>query len=223
MMIPVYTKTFPEPPVRRTEILRYAGTREATPELSALLEEALAEALPVLQYKVCWQKLPITQEADGLDLTFARTSSTTLSRHLAGCDHIILFGATVGIGLDRLIARYGRIAPAKALLLQAFGAERIEVLCNAFSQTIKEASAAEGLDTTSRFSPGYGDLPLELQRDIFRTLNCSGKIGLTLNDSLIMSPAKSVTAIIGIGNPCRNAATGCSGCTKTDCIHRRSL
>ena len=223
MMYPVYTEIFPAPPVSRTEILRYAGAREATPELEALLEEVLSEAQELLTYKVCWQKLPVSQTADGLDLTFAKTGSQKLGSHLEGCSHIVLFAATVGIGLDRRIARYGRTSPAKALLLQAMGAERIEALCNAFSQKIKTATAPEGLHTTSRFSPGYGDLSLELQRDIFRTLNCAGRIGLTLNDSLIMSPSKSVTAIIGIGKPCRDAAAGCSGCTKRDCIHRRSL
>ena len=221
MIYPVFTENYPAPPVRRDEILRYAGTRQATPEVSALLEEALQEAENCLSYKVCWQKLPIRQSATEMDLTFARTQSERLHSHLEGCSHIILLGATVGIGLDRLIARYGKTSPAKALLLQAIGAERIEALCNAFSQKIREISAAEGLNTTSRFSPGYGDLPLELQRDIFRTLNCSGRMGLTLNDSLIMSPSKSVTAIIGIGSRCCAADTECSSCTKQDCIHRR--
>ena len=223
MIYPVLTETFPAPPVCREEILRYAGAQEVTPQLSALLENTLAEAMGHLTYKVCWQKLPVTKIPEGLDLTFAATRSEKLGRHLDGCGHIILFGATVGIGLDRLIARYGKTAPTRALLLQAIGAERIEALCDAFFQKIKEDSAAEGLDTTSRFSPGYGDLPLELQRDIFCTLNCSARIGLTLTDSLMMSPSKSVTAIIGIGRCCRHTATGCRSCTKTDCIHRRSL
>ena len=223
MMYTVYTETFPAPVVCREEILRYAGAREATPQLLQLLEDALAEAMEYLSYKVCWQKLPVLQKEDGLDLTFAGTGSETLGKHLDGCSHIILFGATVGIGLDRLIARYGKTAPARALLLQAIGAERIEALCDVFSAKIKTEAASEGLHTTSRFSPGYGDLPLELQRDIFRSLNCSGKIGLTLNDSLIMSPSKSVTAIIGIGSRCHPTAAGCRGCAKSDCIYRRSL
>ena len=223
MMHSVFTEIFPAPPVYTEEILRYAGARNGTPQLRKLLEETLAESLDQLTYKVCWQKFPVVSMAEGLDLTFTKTDSSKLRSHLNGCSHIVLFGATVGIGLDRLIARYGKTAPAKALLLQAIGAERIEALCDAFSQKIKQESAAEGLHTTSRFSPGYGDLPLELQRDIFRTLNCSNKIGLTLNDSLIMSPSKSVTAIIGIGSCCGDTAAGCSNCTKTDCIHRRSL
>lgn len=222
MMYPVCTESFPPPPVCREEILRYAGARQVTPEISALLEDALQEAANCLSYKVCWQKLPIRTNGPELELTFAKTQSERLRRHLEGCSHILLFGATVGIGLDRLIARYGKTAPARALLLQAIGVERIEALCNAFSQKIREESVREGWNTTSRFSPGYGDLPLELQKDIFRTLNCS-RIGLTLNDSLMMSPSKSVTAIIGIGTFCRDTATGCSGCAKTDCIHRRSL
>lgn len=222
MIYTTFTETFPAPPVRREEILRYAGARQATPEIDALLEETLLEARGCLCYHVCWQKLPVRACNAGLDLTFAKTQSDRLRSHLKDCSHIVLFGATIGIGLDRLIARYGKTAPAKALLLQAIGAERIEALCDAFSKKVREMYAAEGLCTTSRFSPGYGDLPLELQRNIFHALNC-GRIGLTLNDSLMMSPSKSVTAIIGIGSCCHDTVTGCISCTKTDCIHRRRL
>ena len=223
MMPTVFTETFPAPAVCREEILRYAGVREAVPEISSLLEEVLQEAEAVISCRVCWQKLPIQACGEELNLSFARTRSESLRRHLHCCSHIVLFGATVGIGLDRLIVRYDKTSPAKALLLQAIGAERIEALCNLFSEKIKNAAAAEGLHTTSRFSPGYGDLPLELQRDIFGTLNCGGKIGLTLNESLMMSPSKSVTAIIGIGSCRQKTVTGCGSCSKQDCIHRRSL
>ena len=222
MMHTVFTEQYPPPPVRTEEILRYAGARDITPELSALLENTLQEANSCLSCKVCWQKLPVCIHNADVDMTFAKIRSEQLSHHLKNCSQIVLFAATVGIGLDRLIARYGKTSPAKALLLQAIGAERIEALCDLFSEKIKNDAANEELHTTSRFSPGYGDLPLELQRDIFRTLNCS-RIGLALNDSLMMSPSKSVTAIIGIGNRCHDTATGCSGCTKTDCIHRRRL
>ena len=102
--------------------------------------------------------------------------------------------ATIGIGLDRLAARYAKTSPAKALILQGLGAERIEALADLFCRGLEK----EGLNVTSRFSAGYGDLSLELQREIFRVLDCQRSIGLTLNDSLIMSPTKSITAIIGI-------------------------
>jgi len=92
-----------------------------------------------------------------------------------------------------MIAKYGRISPVRALFFQAIGAERIESLCNAFCKDIKK-----DLNITPRFSPGFGDLPLELQKDIFFALQPHRNIGLTLNESLLMSPSKSVTAIIGI-------------------------
>ena len=50
-----------------------------------------------------------------------------------------------------------------------------------------------------RFSPGYGDLSLEVQKEIFSLLDCPRKIGVSLGDSLLMTPSKSVTAIIGYG------------------------
>ena len=224
-MIPVvYSKQYPEPPIRRREILRYAGAKEASSELSSLLEDALAEARGVLTYKVCWQAFPIAVTETGLDLGFAKTQSTVLRDHLQNCSQAVVFGATVGLELDRLIARYGSVSPARALMLQAIGAERIEALCNIFQEEIRQDAATRQLHAVSRFSPGYGDLPLELQRDIFHTLNCSSRIGLSLNDSMIMTPSKSVTAIIGIGpghSDCEDI--GCQNCSKTDCIHRRTL
>lgn len=176
----VYTKTYDAPPVDRREILRYAGVRGDAPEIEAILEECIAEVADKLTYKVCYGEFP----ADYFDYV----GSVSLQKHLEGCDRIILFAATVGIGIDRMIARYASVSPTKSLLFQAIGAERIEALCDIFN------SEYGG----SRFSPGYGDLPLELQKDIFAALDCPRRIGLTLNESMLMSPSKSVTAIIGV-------------------------
>jgi cobalamin-dependent methionine synthase I len=78
------------------------------------------------------------------------------------------------------------------------GSERIEALCDALCAEWKEDYASRGFVLRPRFSAGYGDLPLTLQNDIFESLQCSKHIGLTLCDSLLMSPTKSVTAIVGV-------------------------
>lgn len=219
----IHTETLPLPPVRCREVLRYAGAREETAELAALLEEALSETAAVNSGKVCWAEFPITVTDTGLDLGVCITQSKALQKSLAGCDRVILFAATVGLTPDRLIARYSRLSPARALLMQAIGAERIEALCDAFCEKMRQ-EAADGQGISHRFSPGYGDFPLETQRDIFRVLDCPRKIGLTLNDSLLMSPSKSVTAVFGIGPRTENCPTaGCARCAKTDCIYRRTL
>lgn len=186
----IYTKIYEAPPVDRREILRYAGVRGDAPEIEALLDECLAEISDKLTYKVCYAEFPVIRKEDSIDLGFAETSSSALQKHLEGCDKVILFAATVGIEIDRLITRYSSISPTRSLLFQAMGAERIEALCDAFN------SEYGG----SRFSPGYGDLPLEMQKAIFAALDCPKRIGLTLNESLLMSPTKSVTAIIGVKN-----------------------
>ena len=83
-------------------------------------------------------------------------------------------------------------------MLDALGAERIESLCETFCKELSLKSRAKGACVTPRFSPGYGDLPLTFQKEIFRVLDCPRQIGLSLNESLLMSPSKSVTAIMGI-------------------------
>lgn len=219
-----YSGVFPLPSADRGEILRYAGMKGEDPEVSLLLETVLAETEPLLTGRVCWQEFPLSKTNGLLDLGFARTGSGSLMQNLSGCEGIILFAATLGLPLDRLIARYGRLSPARALLLQAIGAERIEALCDVFCESIRQNAAAKGLYTVPRFSPGYGDLPLEFQIQIFQALDCPKQIGLTLTDSLLMSPSKSVTAIIGLSrHPTGSCSHGCSSCEKKDCIYRRSL
>lgn len=189
----VYTKSYTAPPVNKGEILRYAGVRGEAKEVEALLNACLNET-GGLVYKVCYTEFPIVR-GDLLDLGFTKTSSHTAKKGLEGCDSVVIFGATVGISIDRLIAKYSVLSPAKALMFQAIGAERIESLCDLFCSDM-----ASNREVRPRFSAGYGDLPLEVQKDIFAVLGCEKNIGVTLNESLLMSPTKSVTAMFGVKN-----------------------
>ena len=173
----------------KKEISRYAGNLQD----EAILAECISEVSDKLVYNVCYQKFPFEKQCETLNLGFAQVNSADLAKNLDGCDGILLFAATVGVELDRLIMKYCKISPVKALIFQAIGAERIEKLCDQFC---KDMAKEENIKP--RFSPGYGDLPLDLQKEIFAALDCGKNIGLTLNDSMLMSPTKSVTAIVGI-------------------------
>ena len=192
----VFSKTYKAPPIAEKEILRYASCKEADEALWALMRGCIREAEEGLTYKVCWKILPVKVEGAVCDFDVFQVHSKQLAGALSGCCEVLLFAATVGVEQDRLIAKYGRLSPAKALLHQAIGAERIEALCDLFC---KEMEAERGEPLRPRFSPGYGDLPLAVQKDLFRVLDCTKRIGLSLNDSLLMSPSKSVTAFAGIG------------------------
>lgn len=192
-MVTIVKKTYSPPPIDYGEIFRYAMCRREDRELAEIIHGLTEEASRVLSYQCCFGIFPVEIIGSRVSFPFAETESADLSRNLSGCKNAAVFAATVGMGLDRLILKYSRISPSKALLLQAIGAERIEGLCDTFCGEL----SAE-YETRPRFSPGYGDLSLELQRDIFAVLNCSKHIGISLNDSLIITPSKSVTAIVGI-------------------------
>lgn len=209
------------PEWNRNEIARYARAKSDDPRISALIDTCIIEAEPLLDYRVSYTTDGIVRTKDYLSFCGIRTSSTTIKKAVNGCGKVTLFAATIGAPFDRLIARYGRLEPSKALIFQAIGAERIESLCDAFCDKMNTDLNAFGKSLRPRVSPGYGDIPLEMQRQIFRVLDCERKIGLTLNESLLMSPSKSVTAIVGIGSNLLSPSNPCDGCDKADCIYKR--
>ncbi len=213
----ILSKTYIAPPFCEKEILRYAGCKGENEEISALLKECLSEAKEKLTYKVCYRELAIKTDDDICDFEVFCVQSEKLAHTLCDCERVILFAATVGVGIDRLITKHSRLSPSKALMLQAIGAERIEALCNTFCTDIKREYNSE---LKPRFSPGYGDLPLSVQKDIFAVLDCEKRIGLTLNSSLVMSPTKSVTAFVGLSSAENISSNKCSLCEKADCTFR---
>ena len=206
------------PAVRREEVLRYAGAATAHGETIVLMESCIAEMEPLWRYAVCYTELPVTVTDGRCDFGAFAVRSASLAAFLAGTTAVWVMAATVGTALDRRIQKYAHTSPSRALMLQALGAERIEALCDAFcAQTAKENGAA----AMPRFSPGYGDLPLSVQRDVFAVLDCSRHIGVSLTDGLMMVPTKSVTAFAVLSDqatPCMK--NRCSACQKRDCAFR---
>ena len=178
--------------------MRYMSSFGGGEEIYALVDECLDEVLNVLEYKVCYTVMPIEIDRNKICMSCGNIESRNLVFNLNGCEKTIIFAATIGVGIDRLIAKYSRISPSKALCFQAIGAERVEALCDDFCGQMAKKIDAEHGKLKPRFSPGYGDLPLETQKMIFSLLDCPKRIGVTLGDSLLMSPSKSVTAFIGI-------------------------
>lgn len=209
------------PEWNRKEIIRYARAKSDDPRITALIDACIAEAKPLLDYRLSYTIDDIVREDDTLSFCGINTASTVIKKAVDGCEKIILFAATIGARFDRLITRYGRLEPSKALIFQAIGAERIESLCDAFCDTIITELNASGKSLRQRVSPGYGDIPLEMQRQIFQILDCERRIGLTLNESLLMSPSKSVTAIVGVGSDRHTSTNPCDGCNRPDCIYKK--
>lgn len=205
-------------PVNLKEVLRYlkAPDEESVPGLL----DCIKLAGPSTSFKVAYGRFPIVISGSTIDFGVMKAESKKLAETLSGCSTAYVFAATIGARFDQLIEKYKRISPTKSLIFQALGAERIETLCDEFCDDIKRK---EERSLTMRFSPGYGDLDLSFQKEIFRVLNPAKNIGLTLNDSLLMTPGKSVTAIFGLTDSVEKEEHDCSLCPNVNCEYRKIL
>lgn len=193
-MSAVLVKEYSEPQISEKEIFRYIGASSSDAAVRELVFDAISEIRAQLSYKVCFCELSLSVEGEVCDFGVFKAHSRLLSKNLQGCKRAVLFAATVGHSIDRKILKYSTLSPSRSLALQAIGSERVEALCDVFER--ETASRCKAV--RPRFSPGYGDLPLGLQSEIFRLLEPQKHIGIYLRESMLMVPSKSVTAFIGI-------------------------
>ena len=180
--------------INKKEALRYLRVANADSATDALVDECICEIYKIASPKASYLESEVELLGnDTVKFDFMSVKSHSLSESLKNCKRAIVFSATLGIEVDRAIEKYSKFSQSKAAVYHAVGSAFIESFCDYVNKSL-----VEGLESTRRFSPGYGDLPLEAQRDVLRALDAERKIGIILSDSLLMSPSKSVTAIIGI-------------------------
>jgi hypothetical protein len=190
---------------RRAEVLRYLRYRGGAidPESEALVASGMEQVRAVTHPRELWRIYDLAAVPGGLRLpgTTLMLPGQHIARHLQGCDRAALLAATLGAELDALLRQESRRDMTRAVILDAAASQYIEEICDAADRLIQEEAAREGRSTTLRFSPGFGDLPLDLQPLILTVLDAPRRIGLTATASNLLLPQKSVTAIIGLKNP----------------------
>lgn len=192
--------------VNKREIYRYLGYRGQVPDETVcnMVNEVLQELFRVIQPRSLYQTFVCKVENDEIQICSEITNASVsfhskgLAENLAQCEKVVLMAATLGLEADKMMQRYEIMNIAKAAVLQACGAASIEAYCNLLQEDIRKQALQDGYYLRPRFSPGYGDWSLEAQKDIFDILQCTKRLGLTLTDSLLMFPTKSVTALIGM-------------------------
>ncbi|MCL2638620.1 MAG: hypothetical protein FWD48_09655 [Oscillospiraceae bacterium] len=128
-----------------------------------------------------------------INCTFLQGSD--IKKHVENCDKIIVLAATLGLQVDELIRQTEAADMAGAVVLDALASAAIEQVCDEAMKKIQLSTVNCQLST--RFSPGYGDFPLEVQGELLALLGAKKKIGLYVNESNLLIPRKSVTAVIG--------------------------
>ncbi len=116
-----------------------------------------------------------------------------INKHFFGCKKIIVILATLGMKSELLLKEYFAKNAEKAVVLDACFTFEIEKYLDEAEEEIKN----KGFDITSRISCGYGDLQLNYQEDLLELVD-GKKIGVFQNESYMLTPNKSVIALIGV-------------------------
>ncbi len=167
---------------------------EMAGDCSALINEVKSCIVP----KACWNRFPVCYEGDTVKTEFMCENVAKTEKYMHGCVELILFAATVGFDVDRLIAKNSSTSALKGFVTDAIASIAIEAWCDLLCSRLAKREAVYGKVLLPRFSVGYGGLDLKYQRNICDILQTRDKIGLFLTDSMLMSPQKSVTAIIPV-------------------------
>lgn len=182
--------------VDKNEAYRYLGLGRdyENEEFEETYNECLRQFNKNVSYKGAYRKSSLSfGEGDRINFDFCSFESKDLKKNLKDCKYVYVFAATTGIGIDRLILKYSRISQLDMMTLDCIASSAIECFCDKVNGII-----AEGKDTKPRFSLGYGDTSLLYQRDLLSFLEAEKTLGISLNDSMMMTPVKSVTAFIGV-------------------------
>ena len=183
-----------EPHVRRAEMLRYArcgdgvGVEKEAEQAQRLVDDLIRPAAAAVVFDI---------KRDGEKLFVADTEleGKSIKKLLAPCNKCVVMAITVGFELDMKIAALGSSSPALSLLADAAASSAVEDACDACCESIESEL---GVKLTPRFSPGYGDLPMNIQPALLTLTNARRDLGLTVGSGCMLSPIKSVTAIAGL-------------------------
>ena len=180
------------------EIARYMRMGRSVPsgELASRVERLRDEAIPAARFTFVKKRLPIEGGAIGSGSARIEISGT-LARHMGACSEAFLVCGTLGAGFDAFQRRVSVSSGTDALIAQAIGAALVEKHMDALEDEIR-AGLEPGESPVPRYSPGYGDFPLAAQRPLLDLLDAPRTVGVSLTDTLLMVPSKSVSAIIGI-------------------------
>lgn len=212
--------------VNQREVLRYLGyhgkpaDEQVLQTISSCERELNEKCTPRGIYRI----FPMTFFEGGILVGSMRIVSAGLAKHLHGCEKAALFAATLGVQADLLLEQTAKTDMSRAAVLQATAAAMTESFCNEKQKEVAAEAAAQGYWLRPRFSPGYGDFSIGHQREILKILDCPKRIGLSVTESLMLVPTKSVTAVIGMTKEKQGChVAGCAQCEAENCAFREEV
>ena len=209
----------------QSEALRYLGYGKNAPDekVQMLLNECEDELLRIAKPRFVYKVFGIEQRSDGVAILESNMimPGNSIKEHLEGCEKAVLMAVTISMDVDKLIRTTQITDMTKAIIIDSLASVAVEQACNKVENIFK--SELSDYKQTWRFGVGYGDLPLDVQGGFLQIINAPKTIGLCINKSNMLTPTKSVTAIIGLSkNEIKSAKRGCQTCNMKDsCIYRK--
>ena len=184
--------------LNKKEALRYFRVQPGDVQAEAAIDRVYEKLRKELQPRYTVKEFGCKADGESVLLNNGTVfRSRALARYVGGSTELFLFGATLGSRVDVALRRMSLTSVAEAGAGQAVAATLIETYCDdCCNELQKQLPSNKKLKW--RFSPGYGDWSLEEQKILFSVLDCAHTIGLTLTESCMMAPIKSVTAVIAV-------------------------
>lgn len=193
------------------EVMRYAMCKTLDEQSTKQMRKAIQKMEQIARQHV---HFIVVAKDDALIEAMCRQSQS-LQKHLESCHHVIIMAVTLGVGVDRQLRIMQNQDMGDALWLNAAANAYVEALCDALNDHLMEVYANCNQYLSDRFSCGYGDLALTWQKEIVEHLDGSKRLGLYVNESMMLCPEKSVTALIGISDEPQCARIrGCRYCAR---------
>ena len=205
--------------VVRENALKYLGYQAPMFEgltlgISSLLGECIEQ---IEQPKVKVKRFKLAKDPLRLEESGDEILGQQMEDMLEDCEECILIGCTLGIVMERKIKFYAKVNMTKSTVMDAAASAYLEEYCDRYEETL-------GFDNrTYRACPGYGDFPLELQGQFLDILDAPKRIGVCVNSSMMLTPTKSVTCVIGLGHNLKvSSKKNCDFCNfKDKCQFRK--
>ena len=143
--------------------------------------------------------------------------------YLKGADYLALFACTAGAIFTDLVNRYNQTGDyLEAFVADAIGSLTVEKAMDKIHAQLELEMQAESMRVGNRYSPGYCNWPVSNQRELFEQIG-ELPIAISLTESCLMLPIKSVSGIIGVGAHIRKRPYACRICNNRDCAYRRII
>ena len=169
---------------------RLGMPKETAGEFAAEYIKKISE---IIKPRYCYAKTSVFVNDTVVDWGFAKIPSVSLCRLLGGCSSALAVAVTLGIDADILVNRLGVIGGADSFVADAVASSYAEATMDYVNELLKKDNIL-----TPRFSPGFGDFELKWQESILGFLRADNHIGIKLGANYVMTPRKSVTAIMGV-------------------------